>query len=81
MTQLAWGAKPPATVPVKYGWLDSADMNLFCEYKELAQKYYGQSSWESFRERVMVKLPEAEKLSRQDLWGKTILSTNCLQFQ
>ena len=81
MVQLAWGEKVPDVYFEKYGWLDHSDMNLFCSLKDYYIRYWGKDTWEQFREKMMLALPGADKLSRQKLWDNTIFSSNCKQFQ
>lgn len=80
IVRLAWGEKPPAHVNVKFGWLDTSDMALFCDLKEAAIRYWGEGTWGSFRERYFQALPGANSLARDEAWQLMILSSNCNQF-
>lgn len=75
--KLAWGSKPPVSYYEKFSWLDSADMNLYCQLKDVATDLYGQSAWENFREKQMSELPDADKIPRKDVWDKSLLSLSC----
>ena len=80
MTKLAWGHKPPEGTFEKLGWLNSADMNLFCKLKRLSFKYYGRSEWNAFREKIFKKLPGSDSLNRNRIWELSILSLNCQSY-
>ena len=80
MTKLAWGYKPPEGAFEKTGWLNSADMNLFCKLKRLAFKYYGREEWNQFREKTFKKLPGSDSLDRNRIWELSILSLNCQSY-
>lgn len=80
MMQLAWGEKPPETYHEKFGWLDTADMTLFCDLKRTAQKTYGREAWEPFQERMFRELPGAADLSRKAAWDAMLLSMNCNRY-
>jgi hypothetical protein len=78
MVKLAWGpTNPPAAPALKNGWLNSSDVYLFCRLKNRATQVYGDKRWEVFREKYFVELPGAKGLSRQQVWEKSLLSTNC----
>ena len=75
--RLAWGEAPPSSYSVKMGWLEIADVSLFCQLKERITFFYGASSYEAFRERMMQELPGAKDLSRNQVWDLSIFSENC----
>ncbi len=77
LVRLAWGEAPPASYSVKMGWLEIADVSLFCQLKERITFFYGASSYEAFRERMMQELPGAKDLSRNQVWDLSIFSENC----
>lgn len=80
MVKLAWGAKPPQTYYEKFGWLDTADMSLFCRLKSRAIESFGESAWSSFQEKFFQSLPGAKELARQNVWQNMILSENCKRY-
>lgn len=80
MTQLAWGTEPPATYHEKFGWLDQADVALFCRMREWATQAYGEGRWTQFREKMLKELPGTSGISREQAWGVMILSENCLRY-
>lgn len=80
MVQLAWGEKPPTTYNQKFGWLDTADISLFCQLKYYLVEMYGQDAWAQFRERMMSTLPGAKNMARNQVWDLTILSENCSRY-
>lgn len=77
LVRLAWGEKPPATYYQKFGWLDTADISLFCKLQQQIKDTYGTKRFEDFRERMFKELPGADKMSRSDVWDLTIFSVNC----
>lgn len=80
MIRIAWGEQPPKGIYDKYSWMDTSDMNLFCQIKSLNQRLYPEKTWVSFREKMMKELPGTNQLSRNKVWKLTILSDNCSQF-
>lgn len=80
MVRLGWGEQPPTTYFQKFGWLDRADMSLFCALKGQAIDLYGESSWTNFRERMFKELPGASQISRSQAWDMSILSENCARY-
>lgn len=80
LVRLAWGSQPPSTYAQKMGWLDVADMSLFCGLKARFIEYYGQGSWDSLRERLLKELPGAQQISRAQSWDLSILSENCARY-
>jgi hypothetical protein len=80
MIRLAWGESPPGSYNQKFGWLDTADISLFCRLKYDAAEMYGEDAWNQFREKMMASLPKAQTMSRNDVWDMTILSENCARY-
>jgi hypothetical protein len=80
MVRLAWGEKPPSSYSSKLGWLEVADVSLFCRMRELLVAFYGDSAWESFRERLMKDLPGARELNRNQVWELSLFSENCARY-
>jgi hypothetical protein len=80
MVRLAWGEKPPRAIAVKKGWLDAADLSLFCGVKARIATFYGASEWENFRERMMNELPGAKDLARNEVWDLSLFSENCARY-
>ncbi len=80
MVKLAWGEKPPTAYNAKFGWLDTADITLYCQLKNRLQIIYGESAWDSYREKMMRELPGAKDLSRNQVWDMTIFSENCARY-
>lgn len=80
IVKLAWGTSPPAAYHNKFGWLDTADISLFCLLKTRIVAAYGDSSWTSFREKLMLELPGAKDLPRNQVWDMSIFSENCARY-
>ncbi len=78
---LAWGAKPPENVYEKIGWLDYADINLFCRLQSKIQDIYGLTQWQEFQETMFAQLPGANTLPREKAWNLMLLSVRCNQYQ
>ncbi len=77
LVRLAWGEKPPSAYHAKFGWLDTADISLFCKLKARIQNTYGESSWNKYRDKMMKELPGANNLARNEVWDLSIFSENC----
>lgn len=80
MVRLGWGEAPPASYTAKFGWLDPADLSLFCRMKDRITTFYGDSGWENFREKMMRELPGAKDLPRNQVWDLSIFSENCARY-
>jgi len=80
LVRLAWGEKPPPSYHEKFGWLDAADINLFCKLKARLSYVYGEPAWNNFRERMMNELPGAKDLTRNQVWEMALLSENCSRY-
>ena len=80
IVRLAWGEKPPSAYSAKFGWLDTADVSLYCKLKERAQLVFGEPAWNSFREKMMADLPGAKELPRNQVWDMSLLSENCARY-
>jgi hypothetical protein len=83
IVRLAWGEKPPQTYGQKMGWIDVADISLYCQLKSLKIEFFGNESWEGhdgMRERIMRTLPGADQMSRNQVWDFSILSENCERY-
>ncbi len=77
MAKLAWGKQPPVSGADKTGFLDAADLSLYCRLQQVAINVYGQAKWQAFLEPYFTALPGAEKLSRDDAWSRMLFSVNC----
>lgn len=77
MVRLAWGQKPPASYNEKLGWFEPPDLLLYCRMKRSAERIYGKSRWEQFREKMFKELPGITTLDRSRAWEVMLLSINC----
>lgn len=77
MVELAWGSRPPSGYESRFGWLDSADLALFCDLKDNLIRLYGVERHKKFQEEMFQSLPQASMLTRDQVWQRTILSTRC----
>ena len=80
LARIAWGNEPPLTAAVRAGWLDAADLNLFCELKTQVLRIHSEERWNSFVEGYFKSLPGADKLPRSDVWQRMLFSTNCASY-
>lgn len=80
LVRLAWTDKPPTTYHMKFGWLDTADISLYCLLKQQWIDTYGEEDFEAFREKLFHQLPGADKMSRNEIWDMTIFSENCARY-
>lgn len=80
MTNAAWGKVPPASYVDKLAWLDQADVALFCGLRAQITRFYGESSWDQYRESLFTELPGAKSLQRKDAWQKMLLSEDCRRY-
>jgi hypothetical protein len=77
LVKLAWGGKPPVDYIERRGWLDNADVSLFCDLQALTRLLYTDPAMDRLRERIMSELPKAGDLSRKDLWDRSLFSETC----
>lgn len=80
IVRLAWGDKPPGSVAEKFGWLDTADLALFCGLRQHITTYYGDGAWDGFQERMFKDLPGAKDVPRKAAWDTMILSEICNRY-
>lgn len=78
--QLAWGEKPPTSYNAKFGWLETADISLYCQLKNRILMVFGEEEWNRFREKTSVALPGAQPMSRNQLWDMSLFSENCARY-
>ncbi len=81
LVNLAWGDKPPAGSAQKQGWLDAADISLFCSLKDAGLNVFGKERYDGFQEKYFTSLPETKTLQRNEIWSRMIFSVNCGGFQ
>lgn len=55
--QAAWGSRPPEQGAARFGWMESSDLALFCQLKDMINKIYGEPEWEAFRLATYNQLP------------------------
>lgn len=80
LIKLAWGETPPTAYHAKFGWLEIADVSLYCSLKAKIVAFYGEPAWNSFRERMMKDLPGAKDLPRNQVWDMSLFSENCARY-
>jgi hypothetical protein len=80
LVRLGWGEKPPGQYSQKFGWLDTADLSLFCKLKHQIITSYEEEAWENFRESQFKSLPGAKDLTREEVWDLSLFSENCAKY-
>lgn len=80
LVKLGWGEKPPTAYHAKFGWLDTADMSLYCRLKGRIIQVYGEPDWNAFREKMMRELPGAKDMPRNGVWDMSLFSENCARY-
>jgi hypothetical protein len=80
LIRTSWGEAPPTAYSAKFGWLEIADISLFCQLKDRINRFYGETEWSTFRERVMRELPGASNLDRTKVWELSLFSENCARY-
>lgn len=78
--KIAWGEKPPEGGFARRGWFQVAEMSEFCQYKRLAQTFYGREAWNQNREKWMTSLPGSESMNRTQIWERILISEKCDRF-
>lgn len=66
MTRLAWGAKPPEVGFDRFGWMQEADMAIFCRLKNVYIRSKGEEAWTALRKAISKKLPGEEIIATGD---------------
>ncbi len=62
MVLSAWGEKTPEKGAARFGWLQSGDLLLFCELKDLFTQMYGEEEYEKLRVSIVSRLPAEAKV-------------------
>lgn len=59
LVQIAWGEQPPeqGVGSVRQGWLESSDLALFCNLKDLYTRFFGKEEMDQIRNGIFSKLP------------------------
>lgn len=60
MVRLAWGVKPPEVGLDRFGWMQEADLAIFCRLKNVYIRAKGEEAWTNMRKRISTKLPGEE---------------------
>lgn len=60
MVRLAWGIHPPEPGLERFGWLQEADIAVFCRIKNVYLRANGEEAWSRLRQSVAAKLPGEE---------------------
>ena len=57
LVQIGWGEEPPKPGEPQRGWLETADISLFCHMRDLYTRYYGKEELDRFMAGVFAELP------------------------
>ena len=60
MARIAWGTKPPEPGLERFGWMQEAELAIFCRLKNTYVRAKGEEAWTELRKRVFAKLPGEE---------------------
>ncbi|ASD64581.1 hypothetical protein [Bdellovibrio bacteriovorus] len=60
MARLAWGTKPPEMGLERFGWMQDAEIAIFCRLKNIYTRANGEEAWTNFRKKVYEKFPGEE---------------------
>ncbi|MEK2644509.1 hypothetical protein [Bdellovibrio sp. BCCA] len=60
MARLAWGIKPPEPGLERFGWMQEAEIAVFCRLKSVYLRANGEEAWAALRKKVAAKLPGEE---------------------
>lgn len=60
MVRLAWGVKPPEIGIDRFGWMQEADLAIFCHLKNVYVRSKGEEAWATLRKKIATKLPGEE---------------------
>lgn len=60
MARLAWGIKPPEPGIERFGWMQEADIAIFCRLKNIYIRANGEEAWVNLRKKIYEKLPGEE---------------------
>lgn len=77
MVLMAWGSKAPASYNLKRGWYDASELTLFCGLRRHVIRIYGQDDFAKWQEAILSSVPDADKLDRNQVWQRNLLSTPC----
>ena len=60
MARLAWGVKPPEPSQERFGWMQEAELSVFCRLKSIYIRAKGEDAWNGLRSKIFTKLPGEE---------------------
>jgi hypothetical protein len=66
MARLAWGTKPPEPGLERFGWMQEAELAIFCRLKNTYVRAKGDEAWTELRKKVFAKLPGEESVVSSD---------------
>lgn len=66
MVRLAWGVKPPEPGLERFGWLQEAEVAIFCRLKGVYIRAKGEDAWVALRQQVAAKLPGEDLVPSSD---------------
>lgn len=66
MARLAWGVKPPEPGLDRFGWMQEAEIAIFCRLKNVYTRAKGEEAWTELRKKIFAKLPGEEPVVSSD---------------
>ncbi|MEN0058818.1 MAG: hypothetical protein AAGB31_08290 [Bdellovibrio sp.] len=66
MVRLAWGVKPPEPGVERFGWMQEAEISIFCRLKNIYIRANGEEAWTNLRRTLSAKLPGEEPVPSTD---------------
>lgn len=66
MVRLAWGNQPPDPGVSRFGWMQEAEISIFCRLEGIYIRSAGQEGWTALRNRITAKLPGEAPVVQSD---------------
>jgi hypothetical protein len=78
LAMLAWGEDPPDLgASNKYGWLEMAELAVYCDLKNIFLRKSGEEFWNNWVLQLINELPGAKKLNADDAFMRSLFSLRC----
>lgn len=78
LASLAWGEAPPDLGATnRYGWLEMAELAVYCDLKNIYIRKNGDEAWDNWLNQVISELPEAKKIPTDEAFVRSIFSLRC----
>jgi hypothetical protein len=78
LAMLAWGEEPPdLSAPNRYGWLEMAELAVYCDLKNIFIRKSGEDVWNNWTTQLIGDLPGANKIPFDDAFMRSLFSLRC----